>query len=63
MINEMSYGFPAGDESDGSGDDWDIGFSKPCAEVNLIASYVNPATFAPCVVKCNLPRLIVLNSL
>ncbi|XP_056622771.1 ankyrin repeat, SAM and basic leucine zipper domain-containing protein 1 isoform X3 [Triplophysa dalaica] len=32
MINEMSYGFPAGDESDGSDADWDIGFSKPCAE-------------------------------
>uniref|UniRef100_A0A8C2JRZ3 Ankyrin repeat, SAM and basic leucine zipper domain containing 1 n=1 Tax=Cyprinus carpio TaxID=7962 RepID=A0A8C2JRZ3_CYPCA len=36
MLNEIGYAFPAGDESDGSNDDWDIGYSennkKPCAE-------------------------------
>lgn len=37
MLNEIGYAFPAGDESDGSNDEWDIGYSdnnkKPCAEV------------------------------
>uniref|UniRef100_A0A8C1MUS8 Ankyrin repeat, SAM and basic leucine zipper domain-containing protein 1 n=1 Tax=Cyprinus carpio TaxID=7962 RepID=A0A8C1MUS8_CYPCA len=36
MLNEIGYAFPAGDESDGSNDEWDIGYSdnnkKPCAE-------------------------------
>uniref|UniRef100_A0A673MVW9 Ankyrin repeat, SAM and basic leucine zipper domain-containing protein 1-like n=1 Tax=Sinocyclocheilus rhinocerous TaxID=307959 RepID=A0A673MVW9_9TELE len=36
MLNEIGYAFPAGDESDGSSDEWDIGYSdnnkKPCAE-------------------------------
>ncbi|XP_073706142.1 ankyrin repeat, SAM and basic leucine zipper domain-containing protein 1 [Garra rufa] len=36
MLNEIGYAFPAGDESDGSSDEWDIGHSeknkKPCAE-------------------------------
>lgn len=37
MLNEIGYAFPAGDESDGSSDEWDIGYSdnnkKSCAEV------------------------------
>lgn len=36
MINDMCYAFPAGDESDGSSDEWDIGNAdnsrKACAE-------------------------------
>uniref|UniRef100_A0A671NQS5 Ankyrin repeat, SAM and basic leucine zipper domain-containing protein 1-like n=1 Tax=Sinocyclocheilus anshuiensis TaxID=1608454 RepID=A0A671NQS5_9TELE len=36
MLNEIGHAFPAGDESDGSSDEWDIGYSdnnkKPCAE-------------------------------
>lgn len=28
MSNKVEYAFPAGDESDGSNDEWDIGFSK-----------------------------------
>ncbi|XP_050991344.1 ankyrin repeat, SAM and basic leucine zipper domain-containing protein 1 isoform X2 [Labeo rohita] len=36
MLNEIGYAFPAGDESDGSSDEWDIGYSdnnkKSCAE-------------------------------
>ncbi|KAM6972941.1 ankyrin repeat, SAM and basic leucine zipper domain-containing protein 1 [Aplochiton taeniatus] len=29
MTNEVEYAFPAGDESDGSIDEWDIGFAAP----------------------------------
>uniref|UniRef100_A0A8C2AE77 Ankyrin repeat, SAM and basic leucine zipper domain containing 1 n=1 Tax=Cyprinus carpio TaxID=7962 RepID=A0A8C2AE77_CYPCA len=36
MLNEIGYAFPAGDESDGSSDEWDIGYSdnnkKTCTE-------------------------------
>ncbi|XP_073671783.1 ankyrin repeat, SAM and basic leucine zipper domain-containing protein 1 isoform X1 [Paramisgurnus dabryanus] len=36
MINDITYGFPAGDESEGSSDEWDTGYHnnprQPCAE-------------------------------
>lgn len=45
MLNEIGYAFPAGDESDGSNDEWDIGYSdnnkKTCAEVNLMKIFFN----------------------
>ncbi|KAG9335858.1 hypothetical protein JZ751_003515 [Albula glossodonta] len=28
MQHEVGFGFPAGDESNGSDDEWDIGYSK-----------------------------------
>lgn len=34
MISDISYAFPAGDESAESGDEWDIGYLQACAEVN-----------------------------
>ncbi|XP_024235825.1 ankyrin repeat, SAM and basic leucine zipper domain-containing protein 1 isoform X1 [Oncorhynchus tshawytscha] len=37
MSNKVEYAFPAGDESDGSNDEWDIGFSKSI-KVPLIES-------------------------
>ncbi|ROL43260.1 Protein Wnt-2 [Anabarilius grahami] len=41
MLNEIGYAFPAGDESDGSNDEWDIGYSdnkkKTCAEFSAQA--------------------------
>ncbi|XP_029524743.1 ankyrin repeat, SAM and basic leucine zipper domain-containing protein 1 isoform X1 [Oncorhynchus nerka] len=37
MSNQVEYAFPAGDESDGSNDEWDIGFSKSI-KVPLIES-------------------------
>lgn len=44
MLNDMGYAFPAGDESDGSNDEWDIGYSdnnkKTCAEVNLMKRFL-----------------------
>lgn len=56
MLNEIGYAFPAGDESDGSNDEWDIGYSdnnkKPCAEVKkkkrLFPTFNTP--LAPCVI-------------
>lgn len=50
--------FPAGDESDGSSDEWDIGYSdkniKPCAEVNVINRFFNTSNTVPfyiCMIK------------
>lgn len=44
MINDISYAFPAGDESEGSSDEWDIGYHKnprqQCVEVNFRISRV-----------------------
>ncbi|XP_067246456.1 ankyrin repeat, SAM and basic leucine zipper domain-containing protein 1 [Chanodichthys erythropterus] len=41
MLNEIGYAFPAGDESDGSNDEWDIGYSdnnkKKGAEISAQA--------------------------
>ncbi len=50
MLNEIGYGFPAGDESDGSNDEWDIGYSdnnkKKNAEVKeKVLSLVSPMCY------------------
>lgn len=28
MLNNTDYAFPAGDESDGSSDEWDVGYTS-----------------------------------
>lgn len=28
MLDNIDYAFPAGDESDGSSDEWDVGFTS-----------------------------------
>lgn len=54
MLNEIGYAFPAGDESDGSNDEWDIGYSdnnkKPCAEVKKkkVISHVQHSSCPMC---------------
>lgn len=56
MLNEIGYAFPAGDESDGSNDEWDIGYSdnnkKTCAEVNLTKRFLNSSNtrLVPCYI-------------
>lgn len=55
MLNEIGYAFPAGDESDGSNDEWDIGYSdnnkKKNAEVReKVLSHVQHSSRPMCYI-------------
>ncbi|XP_016406091.1 ankyrin repeat, SAM and basic leucine zipper domain-containing protein 1 [Sinocyclocheilus rhinocerous] len=41
MLNEIGYAFPAGDESDGSNDEWDIGYSDNNKKTEFPEAHLN----------------------